>query len=124
VGSSPCWDQFQPVARHLLHLRARESQREILTLLPQRQEVVVVRTAWLARLARGARREAAVPVRQAEDMPAGRAAGVLELVVARGGVRGISIAGARRWPEVERLRVGRAERGKRVVKRRGVQSAP
>src|SRR5207247_10224204 len=54
--------QHQPVSRFALDLRAGVDEREILAFRPKRQQVVVVRTAGLARLARYARRDRACPV--------------------------------------------------------------
>src|SRR3989441_4523226 len=65
--------QHQPVSRFALDLRAGVDEREILAFRPKRQQVVVVLTAGLARLARHARRDRTVPVGEVEDLSIGRA---------------------------------------------------
>src|SRR5205809_5780943 len=62
VSSSRKWllrgrTQPQPMARHLFHPGARERQWEVFPLLPQGQQIGVVRAAGLAGLAGGASRQ-------------------------------------------------------------------
>src|SRR5256885_17221904 len=89
------------------------SEREILAFRPKRQQVVVVRTAGLARLARHARRDRAVPVGEVEDLSIGRAPTLL-VTLARGGVDGVGITAPRHVSQVER-------RGHRMAEGRAVQ---
>src|SRR2546430_14615401 len=86
--------QHQPVSRFALDPRAGVDEREILAFRPKRQQVVVVRTAGLARLARHARRDRAVPVGEVEDLSIGRAPTLL-VTLARGGVDGVGITAPR-----------------------------
>src|SRR2546429_3216149 len=108
--------QHQPVSRFALDLRAGVDEREILAFRPKRQQVVVVRTAGLARLARHARRDRAVPVGEVEDLSIGRAPTLL-VTLARGGVDGVGITAPRHVSQVER-------RGHGMAEGRAVQGAP
>src|SRR6266581_6672045 len=93
--------QHQQVSRFALDAPARVDEREILAFRPKRQQVVVVRTAGLARLARYARRDRAVPVGEVEDLSIGRAPTLL-VTLARGGVDGVGITAPRHVSQVER----------------------
>src|SRR5438132_5023819 len=93
--------QHQPVSRFALDPRAGVDEREILAFRPKRQQVVVVRTAGLARLARHARRDRAVPVGEVEDLSIGRAPTLL-VTLAPGGVYGVGITAPRLVYQVER----------------------
>src|SRR5262245_22892808 len=110
--------------RHLLHLRARERQREILALSPQRQEVAVVLAAGLAGLAGGARYQGAVPVGEVEELAVAGAVDLAEALVVAGVVGRVTIAAALDWAEVEGGGEGGAAAGERMLERGGVQLAP
>ena len=75
--------------RDRIDLRPRVCEREVLALRPQRGEVGVVRAARLAGLARGARRQCAVPVGEVDQVAVRRAVKLPELVVVARVVRGV-----------------------------------
>ena len=101
----------------LLYFGPRERQRKILAALPQRQQIGVVRAAWLPRLARGTGRQTLIPIREIEDVPVTGSARLREFRIVRRGVRRVGVARPRNRAEVEcrgvsRVRAPRADGGK------------
>src|SRR5262245_57251743 len=99
---------------HLLHPAARVSERKILPLGPERQEVPIVRAAGLSGLARRAGRKSAVPVRQVEHLPVRRAVNLLEVLVMPGVVRRVDVSRTPYRAEVESLFVDRTQACERM----------